>query len=54
MFQELNLSWCNEVTDVGISRLSKGCEMLQKLYVYGCNQVSDAVDGMFAIDVVTR
>ena len=49
MLQHLRLSGCIGVTDVGISKVAKGCSKLQELHLDGCVEVTDAVYGMFSL-----
>ena len=40
--QSINLSYCDNVTDAGISALSAGCGQLQSINLSYCNKVTDA------------
>ena len=39
--QALNLTCCEQMTDVGITKIGEGCPQLQSLYLYGCYKVTD-------------
>ena len=39
---DLNLSWCNQLTDLGCERLAAGCPLIKKLDLTCCSLVGDA------------
>lgn len=39
MLENLNLSWCDQITRDGIEALSRGCNTLKALFLRGCTQV---------------
>ena len=39
--QSLNLDYCKQVTDVGISKIGEGCPQLQSLNLSGCKKLTD-------------
>ena len=36
-------SFCDKVTDAGISALSAGCGQLQSIILWGCDEVTDVL-----------
>ncbi|XP_067268071.1 F-box/LRR-repeat protein 2 isoform X2 [Chanodichthys erythropterus] len=41
MLENLNLSWCDQITSDGIEALSRGCIGLRALFLRGCTQLDD-------------
>ncbi|KAK8864528.1 hypothetical protein IAR55_001778 [Kwoniella newhampshirensis] len=50
--RELNMGWCRNVTDHTVKDILEGCEAVQLLKVWGCNQLSDAVPRKKGVNVV--
>lgn len=38
---ELNISWCDSVTENGIEVLARGCPKLKKVSAKGCRKIND-------------
>ncbi|XP_017310177.1 F-box/LRR-repeat protein 2 isoform X1 [Ictalurus punctatus] len=41
MLENLNLSWCDQITRDGIEALSRGCTSLKAVFLRGCTQLDD-------------
>lgn len=39
LLEQLNISWCDQVTKDGIQALVRGCGGLKALFLKGCTQV---------------
>ncbi|ORY32846.1 hypothetical protein BCR39DRAFT_522058 [Naematelia encephala] len=50
--RELNLGWCRQVTDFTMKDILEGCEELQSVRVWGCNQLTDAVPRRKGVKVI--
>ena len=50
--KELDLGWCREVTDWTLKDILDGCESIEKVKVWGCNQLSDAVPRKKGVQVI--
>ena len=42
ILQSTNLSYCGNLTDIGVSALSAGCGQLRSINLTGCGKVTDA------------
>lgn len=38
---EINISWCNLVTENGVEAIARGCNKVTKFICKGCKQVND-------------
>ncbi|WWD17162.1 hypothetical protein CI109_101600 [Kwoniella shandongensis] len=50
--KELNIGWCRNVTDSTVKDILEGCQAIELMKVWGCNQLSDAVPRKKGVNVI--
>lgn len=52
LLSQLNISWCDQISDNGIEALARGCKELNTLRCKGCVMVSNLREISFMVKVV--
>ncbi|WWC94339.1 hypothetical protein V866_001181 [Kwoniella sp. B9012] len=50
--KELDLGWCRQVTDFTIKDILDGCNEIESIRVWGCNQLTDAIPRKKGVQVI--
>ncbi|WRT66508.1 uncharacterized protein IL334_003467 [Kwoniella shivajii] len=50
--KELDLGWCRQVTDFTVKDILEGCDKIELVRVWGCNQLTDAIPRKKGVKVI--
>lgn len=53
LLEQLNISWCDQVTKDGIQALVRGCGGLKALFLKGCTQVINTPCGAYDRETIS-